>query len=231
MKPSEGGYATASILGLLAILGLAASWSLTLSLSNARLGEAKFKRAALEREFNNRVMEEIFQMVSAPERYQLRFDFIEIDGVKVVVERSDEQARPNFRYASTEILKPSLSRLLPPGTDIDLLLQSRDRSLADAELKHLSDFNRLAEFPERVRTCLADRFTLFSATMNPLSSSRRSTLRGAIIRLSVKTLPRETPALRLRVVVLVTGNAETPFHILDWTQDHDATEPNCAQPL
>lgn len=232
MTRKDDGYATATVLGLLAVLSLIASWGLTLAMSQNQLVNAKVEAVKLDYAMENYIWEEIEGLISQPKSLQLRSDIFELNHTRVVMERSDEQSRPDFRRLSKQDLRIHLERLLPPNSPVDLILSRREELLIeDDQLRQLENFDVYDDLDPVISACLAERFTIYTSTINPLTKQTPDFLGGGIVRLSFRTLKGENPPRYVRAVILFTGDQKNPFFILDWTNGHDAAPPNCAAPI
>ncbi|WP_022694732.1 hypothetical protein [Ponticaulis koreensis] len=226
---SEQGYATPVVLGFIAVMSLVAVWAFNLALAQNREVQARQQLWLLKLSFSSLIEEQIFQVLDRPQNVQLRPQFLTVSETNAVLEVTNEHARPNLLYADEAQLRTDLQRLLPPGTDAERILRDRNLWQLGSAPGSITELIGDLELTGRLEECVADRFTVYASTVDPLASGQiRSNLAGAILRIIVKTLPDETPSLRLQAIVLFTGNAERPFEILEWVEDQRTQDVSCS---
>ena len=226
---SEQGYATPVVLGFISVMSLVAVWAFNLALAQNREVQARQQLLLLQLSFSSIVQEQIFQVLDRPDSVQLGTRHLSVAGVNVVAELSNERSRPNFRYSNAEQLRDDLLRLLPSDANVDRLISVRRSWRGDEAPDSLEELVGNLDLSAQIAACLTENFTVYASTVDPLASGYFSrNAAGAILRINVKTLPAETPSLRIRAIVLFTGNVEQPFEIFEWVEDQQTQNPSCA---
>ena len=211
-------------MGLVAVLSLGASVflnaSLTENLRAERLVSQSTVDLALEAAFHERLAEAL----NTPQDFALGERDLLLDEFELVTTTTDEQARPDLLRDDIAALTTELDARLGRDDITSKLNEVRSRS---DNVRHLPELSEALELSLQLTRCLEEHFTLYRSTLNPLGRRNRTSLDGAILRFKIATKSGITPTRTLRAIVLITGDRQTPYHIMDWSYGQDTTVPTC----
>jgi hypothetical protein len=224
MKASERGYATATVIGLMAVLSLGSSAILNAALTENQRAKRILQQVQMDALLEGELNRLIAEGLNTPAQFKLGMRSVEPSGVALIAEITDEQVRPDLLRDNKVQLRSIFEASSLTSTEQATLLQNKNEP---GRLRHLEDLIPGADLSRETARCLEDKLTLYRSTLNPLSRPNPQSLDGAIIRFELKTDKETKPARRLRAIILFTGDRQTPYHIMDWRQDNDTQSPSC----
>ncbi|RIJ29808.1 hypothetical protein [Henriciella algicola] len=221
----EDGYATASVLGLIAVLSLLSFSLMNLSLTEldrSRQAEALVKtRLALQGTLYQHVQADL----ERPDSFRLGTTSSTWDGISLEVRRSDDQKRFNLLRDTLSENKSGSARSLSP--EVEALVNEAQRSDRDPSNWQLAYLKKPARLSDESWACIIDEVSFYRSTFNPIATERPQSLDGALVRYDVFTAEDQSPTLYLRAVILFTGAPERPIEIMDWSFPEHGPPTSC----